>query len=134
MVRPATRNHRGAGPRALLVAAAVATLATPRVADALVDGPPAGSVSPTTLKTPDGPGSVHGLADQPTFDVFSGQVNYTVPFDLPKGPAAFGPMLSAKYSGDLGNGPLGVGWALSEIAVKRSLRLGVPHYDDSDEL
>jgi YD repeat-containing protein len=135
MFWPVEASRRSAGPRIWLVAALILTSATTsRVANALVDGPVPGAITPTTLKRPDGPGSVRGLAEQPTFDVFHGQVTYAVPFDLPKGPAGFGPGLSASYSGDLGNGPLGVGWALSGIAIRRSVRLGVPHYDDTDEL
>jgi YD repeat-containing protein len=38
------------------------------------------------------------------------------------------------YSGETGNGPAGVGWHLSEIAIRRSLREGVPTYTEADEL
>ena len=38
------------------------------------------------------------------------------------------------YGGDLGNGPVGIGWTLDGIMIKRSERLGVPTYTDSDEL
>src|SRR4051794_36231060 len=99
-----------------LAALALVILAMPRAAEALVGGPAPGSVSSQTLKLPDGPASVQGLAQEPTFDIFTAQVSYSVPFALPAGPAAFGPTLALSYSGDLGNGPVGVGWSLSGIA------------------
>lgn len=96
--------------------------------------PAPGAANAQTLKLPDGPGSVRGLADSPNVEVFSGQVGYGVPLELPAGVAGFGPSLSLGYSGDLGNGPLGVGWALPQVALRRGLRLGVPAYTAADEL
>jgi YD repeat-containing protein len=119
---------------ALAAAAAITTIITSLPAFALLGGPKPGALSARTLKLPDGPASVRGLAEQPTFDVFTAQVNYSVPFTLPAGPASFGPSLSITYSGDLGNGPVGVGWSLSGIAIRRSVRLGVPSYTTADEL
>ncbi|WP_158620001.1 FG-GAP-like repeat-containing protein [Corallococcus sicarius] len=86
------------------------------------------------MKLPDGPGSVRGLSDGARVDVFSGQVGYSVPLDLPAGIAGFGPKLSLTYSGDLGNGPLGVGWAMPQVVLRRATRLGVPAYTSADEL
>lgn len=100
-----------------------------------LQGPSPGAASASTLKVPDGPASVRGLADPATVDVFTGQVGYSVPIDLPAGPGGLGPKLSLNYSGSTGNGPLGLGWAIGEIAIRRSDRLGVPSYDDVfDEL
>jgi RHS repeat-associated protein len=105
-----------------------------RPALGLAGGPMPGAVSATTVKLPDGPGSVEGLNDKATVEVFSGQVAYSVPIDLPQGPGGFGPSLSLAYSGDLGNGPLGIGWALGSASIRRSLHHGVPSYTDADEL
>src|SRR6185369_14873856 len=65
---------------------------------------------------------------------FSGQIGYQVPITLPAGPGGFGPSMGLRYEGDLGNGPLGIGWALDSIMIRRSERRGVPAYDASDEL
>jgi RHS repeat-associated protein len=100
----------------------------------MVDGPAPGAVTSQTLTTPDKPASVKGLADPASVKVFSGQVEYSVPIVMPPGRAGFGPSLSLAYSGDLGSGPLGVGWTLGTFAIKRSLREGVPTYSDADEL
>lgn len=97
-------------------------------------GPSPGAATAQTVKLPSGPGSVRGLADNATVSGFTGQVEYAVPIDLPAGPGGLAPSLSLGYDGDLGNGPLGVGWALSQPGIRRSLRLGVPSYTALDEL
>lgn len=119
------RLRRALVPALLLVCAG----ATP----ALGQGTPTAALGPTTLKLPDAPGSVAGLADPATLDVFSGQVGYSVPI---RAPAAGGitPALAIEYSGALGNGLLGVGWNLRVPVIRRSLREGVPAYSDDDEL
>jgi RHS repeat-associated protein len=99
-----------------------------------VGGPSAGAVTAQTVKLPAGPGSVRGLADNATVSAFTGQIQYAVPIELPAASGGLRPSLSLGYAGELGNGPLGVGWTLSQAGIQRSLRLGVPSYDESDEL
>jgi hypothetical protein len=101
---------------------------------AALQGPTSGAATAKTLILPSKPGSVKGLSDEASIGAFSGQISYSVPLDLPAGRGGFGPGLSLTYSGDLGNGPLGVGWSLGQIAIRRTLRLGVPTYRDTDEL
>jgi RHS repeat-associated protein len=100
----------------------------------MVDGPSPGAVTAQTLVLPDKPGSIKGLADPASVKVFSGQVAYSIPIVMPPGRAGFGPSLALSYSGELGDGPVGVGWSLGSFAIKRTLRYGVPSYTDSDEL
>mgnify|MGYP001568347349 CR=1 FL=1 len=85
----------------------------------------AGTISPTTLKLPDGPGSVAGLTDGASAQLFSGQVQYAVPFDLPAA-GGLGPAVLLEYAGGTGNSSVGVGWSLAVPAIRRSLRQGVP--------
>ena len=99
-----------------------------------LQGPMPGAVSASKLKLPDGPGSVRGLADAASLNVFSAQVSYSVPIQLPRGRGGFGPELAISYSGELGNGPIGLGFTIGEIAIRRSLRHGVPAYENTDEL
>jgi YD repeat-containing protein len=121
--------------RQLTVAAAALGAALGAAAPAwALSGPGPGAATTETLKLPDKPASVRGLSDAASLNVFSGQISYEVPIELPAGPAGFGPSLALHYSGELGNGPLGIGWMLGGISITRSLRLGVPRYDDSDEL
>jgi YD repeat-containing protein len=128
------RRHAPGGIAAVVaIATTAAMFASAKPAQAL-QGPAPGSVSPNKLKLPDGPASVHGLGDKASPNLFSGQVGYSVPIDLPKGPGGFGPQLALTYSGDLGNGPVGIGWTLPGVAIRRSTQHGVPRYDESDEL
>ena len=114
--------------------AALALIALPTGAAQAAQLPQPGAASPQTLKMPSGPGSVRGLAQDPTVSTFTGEMSYEVPLELPAAPGGFQPGLTLQYEGGLGNGPLGVGWSLGFPSISRSTRLGVPHYDDSDEL
>lgn len=125
----------GSNRRALLLLlAGPLALVAVRPASAMVDGPTEGAVTAQTLIVPDKPASIKGLADPASVKVFSGQVAYSIPIVMPPGGAGFGPSLALNYSGNLGNGSLGVGWTLGTFAIKRTLRYGVPTYTDADEL
>src|SRR3569833_1924119 len=94
--------------------------------------PTAGSVTPERLKLPAGPSSVRGLADEPTVDPQYAQVKYQVPIEVPAGYGGLAPALALTYVGALVNGPLGIGWTLARPTIRRSTRLGVPRFDDTD--
>jgi len=94
--------------------------------------PTAGSVTPERLKLPSGPSSVRGLADEPSVDPRSGEVAYQVPIELPAGYGGLTPSLALTYDGALGNGAIGIGWSLAQPQIRRSTRLGVPKFDDTD--
>jgi RHS repeat-associated protein len=113
-----------------LIAGLVALLGT----QAHAERPVAGAVTSDRLKLPSGPSSVRGLADEPAVDAFYAQVNYEVPIELPSGFGGLAPQLALTYSGALGNGPMGIGWSLTQTKIERSTRLGVPAFDDTDEL
>lgn len=117
----------------LAIATAVAALVHATSAGA-VGAPAPGAVTAQTVKVPDGPASVRGLASDASVSTFTGQVSYEVPIELPGGPGGLSPHLALSYNGALGNGPLGIGWSLGQVQVRRSLRLGVPSYTASDEL
>ena len=80
------------------------------------------------------PGSVRGLADEPSLDVFTAQVKYQVPIDLPAGVANLRPELAIVYDGALGNGALGLGWRLGLPQIRRVTRSGIPKFDANDML
>src|SRR5689334_9873673 len=117
----------------LFVAVSVWLSAQAQTASA-VGLPAPGAVTAQTVKVPDGPGSVRGLASDASVSSFTGQVTYSIPVELPGGPGGLAPSLALHYDGALGNGPLGIGWSLGRVGVRRSLRLGVPSYSDADEL
>jgi RHS repeat-associated protein len=103
-------------------------------ADVHAGGPAPSAATATKVVAPDGPGSVHGLGDEASVNVFSAQVAYAVPMELPAGRGGFAPALSLTYSGELGNGPVGIGWTLGMPAIRRSTRHGVPSFTTADEL
>ncbi len=109
----------------------IAALLIPNTA--LAQAPTAGGVSAKTLTLPSGPGSVQGLADAASVNVHSAQVGYSVPIALPQD-GNLSPSLALSYSGDLGNGSMGIGWSLARPSIHRSTREGVPSYDGADEL
>ena len=78
-----------------------------------------GAISPQTLNLPAGPNSVRGLSDAAEVDAFSAQIKYTVPIELPGAIHGFRPSLDLSYSGDLGNGPMGIGWSLPAPQIRR---------------
>lgn len=131
--RAQRRRQRTALSAVASLSALAALAAAPRVGWAL-GGPAPGAVSAQTVKLPSGPGSIRGLAEDAKVDAFTGQVEYQVPVELPSGPGGFTPSLALGYAGELGNGPLGVGWSIAQVGIRRSLRLGVPGYDAADEL
>ncbi len=114
----------------LSVIAAV-ILTTSIATRARADGP---ELAPAAqVKLPDRPGSVRGLGSSATIAAPSAQVEYSVPIDVPT-TAGVAPSVGLRYRGDLGNGPVGIGWSLSTSVIRRSVRAGVPRFDDSDEL
>lgn len=96
--------------------------------------PPPNAVSPQTVKLPDGPASVRGLVDSSSANLFTGQVSYELPIELPPGLGGFGPSVALAYEGGRGNGPIGVGWSIELASIRRSTRHGVPTYSNADEL
>ncbi len=113
------------------VAGLAASFSPPAQAASL---PNPGAASAQTLKLPAGPGSVRGLATDPSVSTFTGQMTYSVPVQVPAAPGGFAPRVTLDHDGGLGNGPLGVGWRLSFPRIERSTRLGVPRYTADDEL
>ena len=82
-------------------------------ADTSTDTTAAGSV----ISLPTGGGAVSGLGETFSPDLFSGTGNFTVPIQTPPGRHGIQPQLSLEYSTGHGNGPFGLGWALSVPGV-----------------
>jgi|GEM_PF-2488591 len=93
-------------------------------------GPSPSAATAEKLKLPDGPASVAGLTDEANIGVFSGQVSYSIPINMPAG-VSLSPSVALTYNGALGNSSIGVGWTLGLPAITRSTREGVPTYDDN---
>ncbi|WP_345801300.1 toxin TcdB middle/N-terminal domain-containing protein [Microbacterium sp. AZCO] len=81
-----------------------------------------------------GGGSASGLGETFSPDLSTGTGTLAVPMEVPNGPNDCGPKLSLRYDSGTGNGPFGVGWALSLPRIVRSTMIGRPRYDDTDTL
>lgn len=88
----------------------------------------AGSV----ISLPKGGGAIKGIGETFKPNPFTGTANFTVPIATSPGRGGFGPELSLQYSSGNGNGPFGLGWALSVPMVSRKTEDGIPQYNDED--
>src|SRR5438094_6609759 len=86
------------------------------------------------ITLPQGGGALQGIGEKFSPDLFTGSGNFTVPLTLPPGRNGFKPQLSLSYSTGNGNGPFGLGWALSVPGVARKTSKGIPHYDDTRDV
>jgi Salmonella virulence plasmid 65kDa B protein len=85
----------------------------------------------STISLPKGGGSVGGLGEKFSPDLFTGTGNFSVPIAVPAGRLGMQPQLSLAYSTGSGNGPFGLGWQLSLPGVSRKTSQGVPRYADA---
>src|SRR5690606_34471375 len=105
---------------------------------AILAMPAAGSdksgVRPGVLNVPRGPGSVFGLAESFEVSLNSGSIRESISIALPPGSGGHTPSLSLQYDSGTGNGPLGLGWALSGSLIQRQTSRGLPTYQADDVL
>lgn len=93
------------------------------------------TTSPGDIITPpQGGGALQGIGEKFSPDLFTGSGNFTVPLALPPGRNGFKPQLSLSYSTGNGNGPFGLGWALTVPGVSRKTSKGIPRYDDARDV
>ncbi|MBL8298639.1 MAG: hypothetical protein JNN30_09870 [Rhodanobacteraceae bacterium] len=108
------------------------------------DDPPGLPGDLTALPMPSSPvsqGAIAGYLQGSASVSPTGQYGYTIPLDVPAGPAGWQPTLTLNYSSDAGNGPVGRGWSIagSESRITRcgktlstdNLQSGV-HFDAED--
>jgi RHS repeat-associated protein len=86
----------------------------------------------SVISLPSGGGAISGLGEKFSPDLFTGTGNFSVPIALPPGRQGMTPQLALNYSTGNGNGPFGLGWALSLPGVTRKTSRGVPRYDGTD--
>ena len=84
----------------------------------------------SVISLPQGGGAVNGLGEKFSPDLFTGTGNSSVPIQVPAGRHGVQPQLSLGYSTGNGNGPFGLGWALSMPGVSRRTSHGLPRYRD----
>jgi RHS repeat-associated protein len=87
-------------------------------------------IASQVIALPQGGGALRAIGETFSADAFTGTGNLTVPLSIPPGRNGFQPELNLSYSTGHGNGPFGVGWALSVPNVTRKTSRGVPRYRD----
>jgi hypothetical protein len=87
-------------------------------------------VSEQVISRPKGGGALKGIGEKFSPDLQAGTGNFTVPIGLPPGRNGFQPELALTYS--TGNGPFGLGWALSVPGVSLKTSKGIPRYQGED--
>lgn len=90
--------------------------------------------SPTPIGLPRGGGALSGIGEKFAADPHTGTGNFTIPLALPPGRNGLAPALRLDYSTGTGNGPFGLGWALSVSGVSRKTAKGVPRYDEERDV
>jgi hypothetical protein len=83
------------------------------------------------LSLPSGGGAISGLGEEFSPDVFTGTGNFSVPIAVPPGRLGLKPGLALSYSTGNGNGPFGLGWALSLPGISRRTSRRLPRYRDT---
>lgn len=86
------------------------------------------------ISLPQGGGSLQGLGETFSPDLFTGTGNVRLPLTLPAGRNQFQPTLNLFYNTGNGNGPFGMGWRLSVPDISRKTSKGVPIYDDARDV
>jgi RHS repeat-associated protein len=84
------------------------------------------------LSLPRGGGAVRGIGETFRTDPFTGTATVSVPIATSPGRGGFGPQLPLTYGSGHGNGPFGLGWALSVPRVSRKTEKGLPRYAGDD--
>jgi len=82
---------------------------------------------------PKGGGAIRGIDEKFTANPATGTGAISIALPLSAGRAGFGPQLSLGYDSGSGNGPFGMGWALSLPQIARRTDRGLPRYQGSEE-
>ena len=105
---------------------------SPDFVEAAEEGGPAAQAAGDVISLPKGGGAIQGIGETFKPNLFTGTGNFSVPIATSPGRGGFGPELTLQYSSGNGNGPFGMGWALSVPQISRKTEKGLPRYTDDD--
>jgi len=88
----------------------------------------------SVINLPKGGGAIKGIGESFQPNPFTGTANISFPIATSPGRSGFGPELSLQYSSGNGNGPFGMGWALSVPQISRKTEKGIPKYNDNEKV
>lgn len=84
------------------------------------------------IQLPTSGGAIRSIGERFSVNPVTGTASFSVPIATSPGRSGFGPQLGLSYDSGLGNGPFGLGWALSAPMITRKTQRGVPRYTDED--
>jgi len=85
------------------------------------------------ITTPKGGGAIKGIGEKFEVAAATGTAGLSVPLPVSPGRSGFGPAVGLSYDSGHGNGPFGLGFALSVPTITRKTDKGLPRYYDVEE-
>jgi RHS repeat-associated protein len=85
------------------------------------------------LSAPTGGGAIRGIGEKFSVSPATGTASLSVPLPVSPGRGGFGPQVDLSYDSGHGNGPFGIGFALSVPTITRKTDKGLPRYYDAEE-
>ncbi len=92
-----------------------------------------GVVNTPILSLPKGGGAISDIGEKFDVNSVTGTASFSVPIPTSPSRSDFYPKLSLSYDSGSGNGPFGLGWALSVPAITRKTDKGLPRYRDAED-
>ncbi|KAK3937414.1 virulence plasmid 65kDa B protein-domain-containing protein [Diplogelasinospora grovesii] len=83
-----------------------------------------------SINAPTGGGALKSIDEKFQVNPATGTCSLSIPFGVPPGRGGLTPELSLSYDSGSGNGPFGLGWALSLASITRKTSKGLPQYRD----
>jgi RHS repeat-associated protein len=85
------------------------------------------------VTVPKGGGAIRGIGEKFAVSAATGTASLSVPLPLSPGRSGFEPIVELSYDSGHGNGPFGLGFALSTPTITRKTDKGLPRYYDGEE-
>jgi RHS repeat-associated protein len=79
-----------------------------------------------------GSNNVFALSQNLDVDPSSGTASISIPIEVPQGRAGIQPNVTLLYNSSGSNGMLGVGWSMELGSIQRSMKKGMPKYNNAD--
>ena len=89
--------------------------------------------TPPSVSLPKGGGAIRGLGEKFTANAATGTASLELPVPTSPGRSGFGPCPTLGYDSGAGNGPFGLGWAVSLPSITRKTDRGLPRYQDDPD-
>ncbi|HMO63598.1 MAG TPA: SpvB/TcaC N-terminal domain-containing protein [Ferruginibacter sp.] len=88
------------------------------------------AVEVPSISLPKGGGAIKGIDEKFSVNAVNGTSSFAIPLPFSQARGAT-PSLNLSYSSGAGNGPFGLGWALSLGSIRRKTDKGLPQYLDA---